>query len=136
LYQFSREDNILWFFSPDEVSVMLGVVGEMPDVIEAQGGNYLHDQIADVTVSLLSFPSGVRAHIFVSWLHPFKEQKLVVIGDRRMAVFDDVEKENKLLLYPHVISWKNHVPIANKAEAQPVPFDPGEPLRAECQHFL
>jgi UDP-2-acetamido-3-amino-2,3-dideoxy-glucuronate N-acetyltransferase len=136
LGRFRREENILWSFAPHDVSVILGLVGEMPTVIEAQGGNYLHDQIADVTVSLLSFPSGVRAHIFVSWLHPFKEQKLVVIGDRQMAVFDDVEKENKLLLYPHVISWKNHVPIANKAEARPVPFDPGEPLRAECLHFL
>lgn len=131
-----REENILWSFAPHDISVILGLVGEMPNAIDAQGGNYLHDRIADVTVSLLSFPSGVKAHIFVSWLHPFKEQKLIVVGDRQMAVFDDVEQENKLLLYPHAIHWKNHVPIASKAEAQPVPFDPGEPLRAECLHFL
>src|SRR5438876_4066618 len=131
-----REENILWSFAPHDVSVILGLVGEMPDAIDAQGGNYLHDRIADVTVSLLSFPSGVKAHIFVSWLHPFKEQKLVVVGDRQMAVFDDVEKENKLLLYPHTIHWKNHIPIASRADSQPVPFDPGEPLRAECVHFL
>jgi UDP-2-acetamido-3-amino-2,3-dideoxy-glucuronate N-acetyltransferase len=131
-----REENILWSFAPHDVSVILGLVGEMPDAIEAQGGNYLHDRIADVTVSLLSFPSGVRAHIFVSWLHPFKEQKLIVVGDRKMAVFDDVEEKNKLLLYPHAITWKNHLPVANKAGAQPIPFDLGEPLRAECLHFL
>lgn len=136
LGRFRREENILWSFAPHDISVILGLVGEMPDAIEAQGGNYLHDRIADVTVSLLSFPSGVKAHIFVSWLHPFKEQKLVVVGDRQMAVFDDVEKEHKLLLYPHAISWKNHVPIATKAEARPVPFAPDEPLRAECLHFL
>ena len=103
---------------------------------QAQGGNYLHQQIADVTVSLLSFPSGVRAHIFVSWLHPFKEQKLIVVGERKMAVFDDMEKKDKLLLYAHSIDWKNNIPVANKADAQPVPIDSGEPLRAECQHFL
>jgi UDP-2-acetamido-3-amino-2,3-dideoxy-glucuronate N-acetyltransferase len=131
-----REENILWSFAPHDVSVILGLVGEMPDGIHAHGGNYLHDRIADVTVSLLSFPSGVKAHIFVSWLHPFKEQKLVVVGDRKMAVFDDVEPKNKLLLYPHAIHWKNHLPIASKAEAQAVPFDPDEPLRAECLHFL
>jgi UDP-2-acetamido-3-amino-2,3-dideoxy-glucuronate N-acetyltransferase len=131
-----REENILWSFAPHDVSVILGLVGEMPDAIEAQGGNYLHDRIADVTVSLLSFPSGVKAHIFVSWLHPFKEQKLIVVGERKMAVFDDVEKENKLLLYPHAITWKNHLPVASKASAQSVPFDLGEPLRAECLHFL
>ena len=131
-----REENILWSFAPHDISVILGLLNEMPDVVTAQGGNYLHQQIADVTISLLSFPSGVKAHIFVSWLHPFKEQKLVVVGDRKMAVFDDMEKNDKLLLYPHSIDWKDNIPIANKADAQPVNLDQGEPLRAECQHFL
>lgn len=136
LGQIRREENILWSFAPHDISVILGLLGEMPEVVHAQGGNYLHQQIADVTVSLLSFPSGVKAHIFVSWLHPFKEQKLIVVGDRKMAVFDDVEKRDKLLLYSHSIAWKNHIPIANKAEAEPVPMDLAEPLRAECLHFL
>ncbi len=131
-----REENILWSFAPHDISVILGLLGEMPDAVQAQGGNYLHQQIADVTVSLLSFPSGVRAHIFVSWLHPFKEQKLIVVGDRNMAVFNDLEKKDKLLLYPLSIDWKNHVPVANKVDARPVPFEAIEPLRAECLHFL
>lgn len=131
-----REENILWSFAPHDISVILGLIGQMPESIQAQGGNYLHQEIADVTVSLLSFPSGVKAHIFVSWLHPFKEQKLIVVGDRKMAVFDDVEKKDKLLLYPHAIDWRNQIPIANKAEAQPIQCDSGEPLRAECLHFL
>ena len=131
-----REENILWSFAPHDISVILGLLNEMPDTVRAQGGNYLHQQIADVTVSLLSFPSGVKAHIFVSWLHPYKEQKLVVVGDRKMAVFDDLEKKDKLLLYPHSIDWKNQIPVPNKAEAQPVELDSLEPLQAECQHFL
>lgn len=131
-----REENILWSFAPHDISVILGLLNEMPDAVMAQGGNYLHQQIADVTISLLSFASGVKAHIFVSWLHPFKEQKLIVVGDRKMAVFDDMEKKDKLLLYPHSIDWKDNIPIANKADAQPVGLDQGEPLRAECQHFI
>ena len=131
-----REENILWSFAPHDISVILGLLGEMPNSIMAQGGNYLHQQIADVTVTLLSFPSGVRAHIFVSWLHPLKEQKLIIVGNRKMAVFNDLEKKDKLLLFPHRIDWKNHIPIANKAEAQTVPLDTGEPLEAECRHFL
>jgi len=131
-----REENILWSFAPHDISVILGLLNEMPDSVRAQGGNYLHQQIADVTISLLSFPSGVKAHIFVSWLHPFKEQKLIVVGDRKMAVFDDMEKKDKLLLYPHSIDWKDNIPVANKADAEPVELDQGEPLRAECQHFL
>ena len=131
-----REENILWSFAPHDISVILGLVGEMPDDIHARGGNYLHDGIADVTVSFLNFPSGVRAHIFVSWLHPFKEQKLIVVGDRQMAVFDDGGNGHKLVLYPHSINWRNHVPIASKAEARPVDIEAVEPLRAECAHFM
>ncbi|MGQ0810061.1 MAG: Gfo/Idh/MocA family oxidoreductase [Nitrospiraceae bacterium] len=131
-----REENILWSFAPHDISVILGLLNEMPQHVQAQGGNYLHQEIADATVSLLSFPSGVKAHIFVSWLHPFKEQKLVVVGDRKMAVFDDMEKKDKLLLYPHSIDWKNNLPVANKADAQPVEIEGQEPLRAECLHFL
>jgi UDP-2-acetamido-3-amino-2,3-dideoxy-glucuronate N-acetyltransferase len=131
-----REENILWSFAPQDISVILGLVGEMPDVIQAQRGDCLHDRIADITVSLLSFPRGIKAHSFVSWLHPYKEQKLAVVGDRKMAVFDDVEERDKLLLYSHTIHWNNHVPIPSRAEAQPVPFDPREPLQAACSHFL
>jgi UDP-2-acetamido-3-amino-2,3-dideoxy-glucuronate N-acetyltransferase len=135
LGKFRREENILWSFAPHDISVILGLVGEMPDTVEAQGCNYLHERIADVTVSLLSFPSGTRAHIFVSWLHPYKEQKLVVVGERAMAVFDDLQ-EHKLTLYPHVISWNGALPVPNKADAIPIEVAAVEPLRAECSHFL
>ena len=130
-----REENILWSFAPHDISVMLGLLGEMPERVHSQGGNYLHEQIADVTVTTLAFPSGVRAHVFVSWLHPFKEQKLIVVGDRKMAVFDDVS-DDKLQLFPHTISWKEGLPQASRAEAQSIPVDRSEPLRAEVEHFL
>jgi UDP-2-acetamido-3-amino-2,3-dideoxy-glucuronate N-acetyltransferase len=135
LGKFRREENILWSFAPHDISVILGLVGEMPDAVDAQGCNYLHDRIADVTVSLLAFPSGTKAHIFVSWLHPYKEQKLIVVGERGMAVFDDLH-EHKLTLYPHVISWNGSLPVPNKADAVPITVASGEPLRAECSHFL
>lgn len=131
-----REENILWSFAPHDISVTLGLLGETPHSVIAQGGNYLHERIADTTVTLLAFPSGVKAHIFVSWLHPFKEQKLIVVGDQKMAVFDDLEKKDKLLLYPHSIQWKGQIPIANRAEAQSVDVGTEEPLKQECEHFL
>jgi UDP-2-acetamido-3-amino-2,3-dideoxy-glucuronate N-acetyltransferase len=132
-----REENVLWSFAPHDISVILGLVGEMPESARAQGSNVLHQKIADTTVTLLSFPSGIKAHIFVSWLHPFKEQKLVVVGDKQMAVFDDtVPWEEKLQLYPHSVEWNDNIPVANKAEAQPVKLTEDEPLRAECAHFL
>ena len=82
-----REENILWSFAPHDISMILALAGEEPEAISATGGNYLHRRIADVTTTHLEFPSGLQSHIFVSWLHPFKEQKLVVVGDRKMAVF-------------------------------------------------
>jgi UDP-2-acetamido-3-amino-2,3-dideoxy-glucuronate N-acetyltransferase len=130
-----REENILWSFAPHDISVILGLLGEMPEIVYAQGGNYLHKGIADVTTSLLSFPSGTKAHVFVSWLHPFKEQKLVVVGDKRMAVFDDMATD-KLTLYAHSIGWKDRVPTPEKAEGEVIALDAVEPLRQECQHFL
>ena len=129
------EENILWSFAPHDISVILMLLGEAPHSVFANGGNYLQDQVADVTMTTMNFSSGVRAHIFVSWLHPFKEQKLVVVGDEKMAVFDDVSEE-KLLLYPHKIQWLDRMPVATKAEAENVPFDMVEPLKAECRHFI
>lgn len=133
--KFRTEENILWSFAPHDVSVMLGLLGEEPCEISCQGGDYLSDNVADVTMSQFVFPSGVRAHIFVSWLHPFKEQRLVVVGSKKMAVMDDTAQD-KLVLYPHRVEWINRVPTAVKAEAEKVPLEAGEPLRAECQHFL
>lgn len=129
------EENILWSFAPHDISVILMLLNEMPESVYSNGGNYLQEKVADVTITTMNFPSGVKAHIFVSWLHPFKEQKLIIVGDEKMAVFDDVSKE-KLFLYNHKIKWMDRVPIASKAEAEIVPLELTEPLKAECQHFL
>ena len=132
-----REENILWSFAPHDISMILSLAGEEPEDVQATGGYYLHKRIADVTTTHLDFPSGLKAHIFVSWLHPFKEQKLVVVGDKKMAVFDDTQPwEDKLLLYPHEIKWENNVPVPNKAEPEQVDIPQDEPLKAECDHFL
>lgn len=129
------EENILWSFAPHDISVMLYLLGEEPVSVACQGGAYLSQSVPDVTTSEFLFPSGVRAHIFVSWLHPFKEQRLVVVGSEKMAVFDDMAEE-KLVVYPHRVEWRNRVPTAVKAAAQRVKLPEGEPLRLECQHFL
>lgn len=132
-----REENILWSFAPHDISMILALAGEEPERVWATGGNYLHRRIADVTTTHLDFPSGLKAHVFVSWLHPFKEQKLVVVGERQMAVFDDTRPwEEKLLLYPHEIRWENGAPVPARCEPVRVEVPQSEPLRSECQHFL
>lgn len=132
-----REENILWSFAPHDISMILSLAGEYPESIRAMGGNYLHSRIADVTTTHLEFASGLRAHIFVSWLHPFKVQQLVVVGDRKMAVFDDtLGWSDKLLLYPHKINWQNCLPVPAKGERERVNIAEAEPLRLECEHFV
>ena len=129
------EENILWSFAPHDISVILFLLNEQPVSVYANGGGYVKSDVADVTLTMMDFPSGVKSHIFVSWLHPFKEQKLVVVGGKKMAVFDDLTEE-KLFLYPHKIEWENRIPVAHKAEVETVPIAMSEPLRLECQHFL
>jgi UDP-2-acetamido-3-amino-2,3-dideoxy-glucuronate N-acetyltransferase len=129
------EESILWSFAPHDISVILFLLNEQPQAVYASGGGYVKNDIADVTLTIMDFPSGVKGHIFVSWLHPFKEQKLVVVGGKKMAVFDELT-EKKLFLYPHKIEWQQRVPVACKAEAEVVQVDNLEPLRLECQHFL
>jgi UDP-2-acetamido-3-amino-2,3-dideoxy-glucuronate N-acetyltransferase len=132
-----REEDILWSFAPHDISMILSLVKQEPDSVSAVGAPYLHKSIADVTTTHLSFPGGERAHVFVSWLHPFKEQKLVVVGDRGMALFDDGEPwSSKVQIYRHRIDWKEGLPQVVKAAAEPIPLDAVEPLRVECQHFL
>jgi UDP-2-acetamido-3-amino-2,3-dideoxy-glucuronate N-acetyltransferase len=130
------EENILWSFAPHDISAILHLLDEDPASVTATGGAYLNPEIADVTLTNCHFGSGVTAHIFVSWLHPFKEQRLVVVGDRKTAVFDDTEKERKLVLYSHKIDWVNRVPVAKRSEGEVMALSAEEPLRAECRHFL
>src|SRR5664280_1790858 len=134
-----REENILWSFAPHDISIILSLTGEEPSYVDSVGSNFLHAQIADVTMTNLKFPSGIGAHIFVSWLNPYKEQKLVIVGSSGMLVFDDTEPiETKLVLYPHTIDWQNGLPIPHKAESIPIDLKDiwEEPLKAECKAFL
>ncbi len=129
------EENILWSFAPHDVSILLSLLREMPSQLSCQGGCYVNESIFDVTMTQMVFPSGVRGHIYVSWLHPFKEQRLVIVGSEKMAVMDDTSAD-KLKLYPHSVKWKDRTPTAIKAEAEIIDTDNIEPLTSECTHFL
>jgi predicted dehydrogenase len=129
-----REENILWSFAPHDVAVILRLIGGMPTEVAAAGGTYLQPGIADVTLTTMLFDGGVRAHIHVSWLHPYKEQRLVVIGSKKMASFDDVSK--RLEIYDRRVELRSGDPVPIRGDGVLVPFDPTEPLRLECEAFL
>jgi UDP-2-acetamido-3-amino-2,3-dideoxy-glucuronate N-acetyltransferase len=136
LGKFRTEENILWSFAPHDISIILLLLGEMPQEISAHGGYYLHQDIADVTLTTLSFKKGVGAHIFVSWLHPYKEQKLVVVGDKKMALFNDTNSKDKLFLYSHEIEWIDRKPIPHQKQPELIEVSSDEPLKIECQDFI
>lgn len=130
------EENALWSFAPHDIALILRLTGAAPFEVSCTGGNYITPNLADVSVSHLHFDQGVRAHIFVNWLNPFKEQKLVVIGDKKMAVFNDTDPKEKLVIYNQRVDFDGHVPVLEKAERDVVPLPVAEPLRTQCEVFL
>ncbi len=137
LGKFRNEENILWSFAPHDISMILGLAGSLPEAVYATGACHLNPTIQDVTTTHMMFKNGVQAHIFVSWLHPYKEQKLVVVGDRGMAVFDDsLAWGEKLKVYPHQVMWVDGQPQPEKADVINVPLEVAEPLKLECEHFI
>lgn len=132
-----REENALWSFAPHDVSMILALTGMLPDQVMTSGGTYLHPEVADTTISVLTFGGGVQAHIFVSWLHPYKDHRTVVIGTEGMAVFhDSLDGPDKLRHYPHKVGWNDDLPTVEKGESLPIAYGPEEPLAAECRHFV
>jgi UDP-2-acetamido-3-amino-2,3-dideoxy-glucuronate N-acetyltransferase len=132
-----REENVLWSFAPHDISMMLALAGERPAAVQATGSAHVTAGLADVTHTDLGFASGLRGHIFVSWLHPYKEQKLVAVGETGMLVFDDMLAPSaRLMLYRHRIAWHEGMPSAEKSVGEAIAVAAREPLQAELQHFL
>lgn len=137
LGKFRREENILWSFAPHDIAVILRLVGESPIEVMATAGAYLQPNVADTTLTHLLFDDGLRAHIFVSWLHPRKEQRLVVVGSKKMAVFDDrAAPEDRLVIYDKGADWIDNYPVPRQGESVQMVCERSEPLRVEMSHFI
>lgn len=134
-----REENALWSFAPHDLSVILSLAGnQLPEQVRCVGESYLTRGVADTTLTTLRFAGGVRAHVYVTWLNPFKEQKLTVVGSQGMAVFDDTKPwAEKLELHRQYLTWTDgRTPTPSRAKSERVEVPESEPLRNECQHFL
>ena len=133
------DENALWSLGAHDVSVMLRLIGEEPVECVAQGRSYVREGVEDVVFCYLRFPSGVVAHLHLSWLDPHKERRLTVVGERRMATFDDMQLEGKLTLYDKgfdqdVRSWGEYIARSGEIFSPQIPNV--EPLRVECEHFV
>jgi UDP-2-acetamido-3-amino-2,3-dideoxy-glucuronate N-acetyltransferase len=132
------EENVLWSFAPHDVAMMQRLMHSSPELVSCHGGSYLSTEVADVTLTHLRFDGDVQAHIYVSWLHPFKEHRFVVVGEQRMAVFDDTAPwPEKLICYEHAVDWvEGQVPVARKASGEVVALEETEPLLRQAEAFL
>lgn len=134
------EENVLWSFAPHDIAVILDLIKDILGTpkkvnVVAVGKNYLQNKIPDVALGFLEFEKNKAAHIFVSWLNPFKEQKLSIIGEKAMVVFDD-QSEEKLTLYEHKVKKSGKRLEALKDKGRIVKISKKEPLKEEASHFL
>jgi UDP-2-acetamido-3-amino-2,3-dideoxy-glucuronate N-acetyltransferase len=131
------EEDVIWSFAPHDISMILSLTNQEPIAVRAETANILHPHIADTATIHMEFSSGVKAHVAVSWLHPFKEQKLVVVGNEGMLVFDDTKSwDQKLALYPHCAKMIESQPVLKKADIELIQVPESEPLQTECAHFV
>src|SRR4051794_7184924 len=133
------DENALWSLGAHDVSVLLRLAGEEPYEVEARGESYMREGIEDVVFCFLRFPSGLAAHLHLSWLDPHKERRFTVVGESRMATFDDMAMEGKITVYdkgfdePSSPSYGEY--ITRSGDIWSPRLSNVEPLRSECQHF-
>jgi predicted dehydrogenase len=139
LGQIRRDENALWSLGAHDLSVVLHLVGEEPTECWARGESFLNEAIEDVVFCYLRFPSGIVAHMHLSWLDPHKMRRMTVVGDSKMAVFDDMALDRKVTVYDkgteqRTDTYGEWVTRTGDISIPKIPND--EPLRLECQHFL
>ncbi len=130
------EENILWSFAPHDISIFQYLIGELPLDTISRGGAYLQTHIHDTTMTVLRYPNNIVGHIFVSWLHPFKEHRLVVIGSKGMLSFEDSAADQGLLFYEKGIDWVAGEPIKRDGPTEIIPYEKTQALTAELQYFI
>ncbi len=133
------DENALWSLGAHDVSVVLYLAGEEPSDVSANGEAYVRDGVEDVVFCFMRFPSGLSAHLHLSWLDPHKERRFTVVGSRRMATFDDMDLERKLTIYDKGFDedargYGEYITRSGDIYSPRIPN--AEPLRVECEHFV
>jgi predicted dehydrogenase len=127
------DENALWSLGAHDVSVLLRLAGEEPYEVEARGESYMREGVEDVVFCFLRFPSGLAAHLHLSWLDPHKERRFTVVGESRMATFDDMASEGKITVYDKGF---DDAYVPHSGDIWSPRLATGEPLRTEVEHFV
>jgi len=129
------EENVFWSLAPHDIAIFQYLTDSIPKTINATGSTFLQKGIPDSTLTQLEYQNGVKGHIFVSWLHPFKEHRLVVIGSEAMISFEDSLNEKPLKFYSKKIDLKSGVPEKIDGPVKMIPFEKRMPLEIELEYF-
>jgi UDP-2-acetamido-3-amino-2,3-dideoxy-glucuronate N-acetyltransferase len=130
------EENILWSFAPHDISIFQFFIGAHPIEVISRGGIFLQPKIHDSSMTVLTYPNNVVGHIFVSWLHPFKEHRIVVIGSKGMFSYEDSSEDKQILFYEKGIDWVKGEPIKRDGPTEIIPYDKELPLTEEMKYFV
>ena len=130
------EENILWSFAPHDISVFQFLVGAFPSSLICEGGVFLQSDVHDTTMTVLKYPGNIVGHIFVSWLHPFKEHRIVVIGSEGMISYEDSSIDRAIYLYDKKIDLVKGNPVVKDGSAKKIDYEPKMPLTEELRYFV
>ncbi len=131
-----KEENILWSFAPHDISIFQYLIGTQPIEVISRGGIFLQPKIHDSSMTVLTYPNNVLGHIFVSWLHPFKEHRIVVIGSKGMFSYEDSSEKKQLLFYEKGIDWVKGEPIKRDGPTEIIDYEKTMPLTEEMRYFV
>ena len=129
------EENILWSFAPHDISIFQHIINDFPVDIVSRGGAFLRSNIHDTTMTILRYHNNIVAHVFVSWLHPFKEHRLVIIGSDGMITFEDSSYEKSLYYYDKAVDFVDGQHIASDVEREKIDYPSNMPLTEELIYF-
>lgn len=130
------EENVFWSFAPHDISLFQFFSKSFPSDIYSTGGDFLQKNIHDTTITYLKYPNGIQGHIYVSWLHPFKEHRLVLIGSKGSLHFEDSAQNKPLLFYEKDETQdKDMISIKNKISKK-IEYEPSLPLENELKYFI
>jgi len=129
-------ENVFWSFAPHDVALFQWLIGSYPEMVNSSGMDILQNGIHDTTVTILEYPCKLMGHIYVSWLHPFKEHRFVVVGSKGMIRFEDTMEGKPLVYYDKSVQWDNGKPVPSSGSTWHIEYDDGMPLNIELEYFI
>jgi UDP-2-acetamido-3-amino-2,3-dideoxy-glucuronate N-acetyltransferase len=130
------EENVFWSFAPHDIALFQYFTKSFPNKVTSRGVDTLQDGIHDTTITSLEYPNRIMGHIFVSWLHPFKEHRFVIVGSKGMIRFEDSAEGKPLIFYDKTVDWKDNIPTPRNGPTKHIDYESVMPLTEELKYFV